>query len=275
MKKTYCRWKNEEIKQLFNFLSQQTSNNITRAKAFSLYASGAKRKPNSVRNYYYLELEYLQKNPNEAKKLGIDLTLHQKQTPTYFSNKEAEKCMNDIKQLVKEGNSVRKACLILSDGNIEQMVRLQNKYRSLQKEKQSTETQKQIPPFSNNIISMPQRSKGLTEQEINSLFLGLLKLIKASAKQESLNEQAKKTQDANAQLRKTIINLNEKEKELKKLRENFELLKQENLKSKETITTLRSETASLIANNNQKMQAFKKYAGNLKSTTTKTKKQTN
>ena len=39
---------------------------------------------------------------------------------------------------------------------------------------------------------MPQRSKGLTEQEINSLFLGLLKLIKASAKQESLNEQAKK-----------------------------------------------------------------------------------
>lgn len=265
MKKTYSRWNNEEIKNLFNFVSNQTQKGQTRANAFSLFAKQSNRKPNSVRNYYYLELEFLKKNPKQAQELAININLHQKQEPNFFSNNEAQKCMQDINNLVSKGHSVRKACLILSDGNIEQMVRLQNKYRSLQKEKQKENT-----PKPNNIISMPQRAKGLTDQEINSLFMGLLKLIKASAKQESLNDQNKKTEDANQQLRKALVAINEKEKELKKLREGFELLKQENTKAKQTITNLRAETASLIANSNQKMQALKKYAGNIK--TGKTKK---
>lgn len=267
MNKTFCRWNKEEIKTLFNFIKEQTDQTQTRAQAFTSYAKKANRKPNSVRNYYYLELEYLQKNIKEAQMLGIDLAFHQKQEPNYFSEEETKKCMDDIKKLVEKGNSVRKACLVLSGGNIEQMVRLQNKYRSLKKTEKTAKTSKPFSPsFANNIISMPERNKGLTEQEINSLFLGLLKLIKASAKQEYLTELSKKTQEKNHELRKTLISLNEKEKELKKLRENFELLKQENNKAKQTITNLRTETATLIANSHIKMEALKTYSNKIKST---------
>ncbi len=254
---TYCRWKDEEIKKLFEFIQQQTNAGLTLTKAFARYATISGRKANSVRNYYYAELNYLQQNKQLAKNLNINLTAHKKVTPKYFSKQEAQQCVQSINNLVKQGNSVRKACLILSNGNISQMVRLQNKYRSLTKK---PVLNKAVP---SNIIAMPSRSKHLTQQEIDGLFLGLLKLIKASAKQEATQSLSQAAQSANHQLRKTLVVLAEKEKQLKKMQASFALLQQENNKAKETIKKLRSFNAETLTQTNEKMKKLQKYSSNL------------
>lgn len=216
MAKKYCRWKEEEIKKLFSFVKQQTEKGTSLSKAFELFALSSGRKPNSVRNYYYSELSFLLENHRESKKLLINLENHKKNNPQYFTKAEAESCVKKINNLVKQGNSVRKACLILSNGNVEEMVRLQNKYRSLTKN-QKPNSALNINQINSNIIAMPQKTKHLTESEINSLFLGILKLIKSSAKQEANAEIFSQTQSANQQLRTALVNLANKEKELKTL----------------------------------------------------------
>jgi primosomal protein N' len=260
MKKTYCRWKESEIITLFNFIEEKTKQGLPLTKAFLQYSLQAGRKANSVRNYYYAELDFLEKHKSQAQKLGIDLERHKKVTPQYFSDVESQKCVDSIDNLVKQGNSVRKACLILSNGDIGQMVRLQNKYRSLTKNSNVLKDEDEMPK---NIISMPERNKHLTQHEIDGLFLGLLKLIKASAKQEAAQTFGKTAESANQELRKTLVMLAEKENQLKKIQANFSILQHENNKAKETIKKLRSVQGQGLIDENQKMQKLKKYSNKI------------
>ena len=265
MAKKYCRWKEEEIKKLFSFVKTQTEKGASLSKAFELYSVITGRKPNSVRNYYYSELSFLLENNLEAKRLSNNLENHKKNNPQYFTKAEAESCVKSINNLVEQGNSVRKACLILSNGNVEEMVRLQNKYRSLTKNQKQTHTPLNQNQINSNIIAMPQKPKHLTESEINSLFLGILKLIKTSAKQEANAEIFNQTQSANQQLRQALVNLANKEKQLKTLQKNFELLKSENNEISEKLKKLRAMKAEKQSQENAKMKKLKTYTQGLKS----------
>lgn len=60
--KNYSRWKDEEIKQLFDIVEKNRKENRSLLSAFSEYAKLSGRKRNSIRNYYYQELSELQKN---------------------------------------------------------------------------------------------------------------------------------------------------------------------------------------------------------------------
>lgn len=251
MNKKYCRWNNKEIKALFSHVELCTQKGMTLTKAFESYATSNARKPNSVRNYYYAELDNLEKNENIRKKLEIDLSKHVKTNPNFFSNEEADKTMREINELVKKGNSVRKACLTLGGGDITKMVRLQNKYRTMKKDEKTP-----TASLPENIISMPQKTMRLSETEINSLFLGLVKLIKTSVKQELNLKMQKDTENANLLLRQTLVNLSNKEQQIAKLKKSFELLRAENKKLDEKIKLLR---VSKVSASNQKIDDLKNY----------------
>lgn len=255
--KKYCKWKDEEVKKLFCHVEQCTQGGKTLSEAFASYALISGRKPNSVRNYYYAELSALEQDSAKQKALGIDLKKHPKTVPNFFSAQETEQCMNQINQLVEKGYSVRKACLTLAGGDVAKMVRLQNKYRTMQKKQQP----QQLPT---NIISMPQKTMRLTDAEINSLFLGLVKLIKTSAKQELGLAIKKETENANAALRQALVNISNKEQQYARLKKSFDLLKAENQKLDEKLKQLRSEQVA-----NQKMNALATYAKKMAKSSTK------
>ena len=120
--------------------------------------------------------------------------------------------------MFKKGESVRSACYKLSDGNLTEMTRLQNKYQNLKKKTKNFD----------NVIKFKQKSKILTDNDINSLFIGLVKLIKKNAIDEYIEKNSKESQAMSVLLKKAFFDLGKKEKELSQLKGDFERLKEEN-----------------------------------------------
>lgn len=253
--KKYCKWKNVEIKKLFDFVEEYVKSSKSLSRAFNDYAMQNKRKPNSVRNYYYLELNNLLENNKRAKDLGIDLSFHKKKETKFFTQEEIENQMQQIVSLKNKGYSTRKACLEIARGDIEQMVRLQNKYRAILKKQ--PEYFEKFGEKKSNIISMPERKNKLTDNEINSLFVGLVKLVKSQAKQEANIYLKKEKEEANNQLRQALIELSTKEKQLSQLRKQFELLNNQSKTLNTKIENLRIENAKLnISSKNTKLKKW-------------------
>ena len=173
-----------------------------------------------------------------AKKLNIDLQVHKAKEISHFSENEKE-IINKLNKLITDGYSVRKACLILSNGDINYMMRLQNKYRNM---KQKTETNHKK---SSNILQFKPKSSGLTDNDINNLFLGLVKVIKKNAVEQINKNLISECEWANTTLRKTLVTLNSKEKEIQTLS-----LKNTVLSKK--LVDLTNEVARLTALNQQK-----------------------
>ena len=265
--KNYSKWKDEDVISLFRFIEEGKLNNESLSKLFADFAHKTNRMPNSVRNYYYTELKCLEEDELRRKKLGIDISLHQKVEQKEFSEKETEDVIVNILKLTAKGISVRKACLTLANGNISKMVRLQNKYRMTmvkdkemfkkcveKLKKEGVNVKGKMP---NNVVSMPDR-RLLTESDINSLFLGLVKLVKKQASEQANIMLKKDNEKANDMLRKTLVNLSEKEKEIKNLRKQFKVLSVENEKLCEEVKLLRGKNAELITKQN-KLNALKKF----------------
>ncbi len=271
--KIYSRWKDEEVKKLFDFIENGRKNNVPLIKLFSQYAHLTGRKPNSVRNYYYIELEALQEDESRTKKLGIDLSIHKKNDQKEFSDDETRELVMKILQMTSKGISVRKACLTLANGDITQMVRFQNKFRTVvvkQKElfdeclsKLQTKDTKYVSKRPDNVIAFRNNKTSLTDSDINSLFLGLVKLVKKQATEQATKNQEIEITRANNMLRKTLVSLRQKEDEIKSLQKNFKLLSKENEKLSEEIKLLRGKNAELLSSQT-KMQGLKKFANRYK-----------
>ena len=271
--KIYSRWKDEEVKKLFDFIENGRKNNVPLIKLFSQYAHLTGRKPNSVRNYYYIELEALQEDESRTKKLGIDLSIHKKNDQKEFSDDETRELVMKILQITSKGISVRKACLTLANGDITQMVRFQNKFRTVvvkQKElfdeclsKLQTKDTKYVSKRPDNVIAFRNNKTSLTDSDINSLFLGLVKLVKKQATEQATKNQEIEITRANNMLRKTLVSLRQKEDEIKSLQKNFKLLSKENEKLSEEIKMLRGKNAELLSSQT-KMQGLKKFANSYK-----------
>ena len=97
------KWQNEEIKDLFLEVEKAKENKKSLKEAFKNHAQKYDRRPNSVRNYYYHEVDLLLRNKSEAKFLNIDISKHKKQQVKFFSESEGEKIVDSIKELVKKG----------------------------------------------------------------------------------------------------------------------------------------------------------------------------
>ena len=216
-------WKDEEVKDLFNAVENAKNEGKKVGFAFQEHAKKYSRKPNSVRNYYYNEIERLKSDEKRLINLNIDLSLHKKTLKKCFSNQEKNEIIQKIKSLVDNGCSVRKACFMLSNGDIATMLRYQNKFRSMQ------------PQKNNNVLTFRKRPSKITDSDLQGLFMGLIGLVKKNVEDE-MAEKLNQQFDKNEEIERTLIaKLGQKERELAFLKDDNERLKKENVALKKRV----------------------------------------
>lgn len=235
-------WENSEVKELFSVVENYKEKNKSLREAFQAHAEKYGRKPNSVRNYYYHEVDNLKADGKRLKKLGINIDKHNKTSIIYFSADEEDKLMQDIDRMVKSGISVRKACYNLSGGDVGQMLRYQNKYRNF-----LSKNKHEIVKKESNIIEFKKvQQRTLTDAEVQSLFMGLVRLVKKTALEESEERYKKLISEANDNLRKTMLALSNKERDLNKLKQEFVKIKSENSTLVNSVLKLRCDKANKL-----------------------------
>lgn len=242
-------WKNQEVKDLFSIVENFKNSNKALKEAFAEHARKYGRRPNSVRNYYYHEIDNLSADDARLKKLGIDLSKHEKSEIAYFTEGEQKALMERIDRMVRDGVSVRKACFTLSNGDVTKMLRYQNKYRNyLSKQKPKFEDKGNIIKFTN------KKNSSITDGELQALFMGLVRLVKRNAMQELDSSFKVQLDKANANLRKALVEMSGKEKELQLLKTNFIKAKEENLSLRQEIVALRCDKAEKLKNKLNKVK---------------------
>lgn len=247
-------WKNQEVKELFLEVENVKANNKPLKDAFINHAKKYNRKPNSVRNYYYHEIDNLSKDSKRLEKLKIDLSKHEKSSIIYFSKEEENDLMKKIDDMVSGGMSVRKACYTLSKGDVGQMLRYQNKYRNfLSKTNSANENNLD----GEKIIKFTKKRTTLTDNEIQSLFMGLVRLVKRNAIEEISDKVKVDFENANQELRKAIIELHNKEKEYKDLKNEFLKIKEENARLISNMIKLKCDKATKLREKLEKQKLNK------------------
>jgi hypothetical protein len=112
-------WKDEEKLMLWDEVKKAQKIGAPLKRVFETVAKETGRKPNSVRNYYYMKV----------KETG---EIEQKpSTFTPFDRDEIYMLLQELLASGARGESVRGASLKLADGDKTLMLRYQNKYRSL------------------------------------------------------------------------------------------------------------------------------------------------
>lgn len=233
MSKKILGWEIEEIKELIKLIKANKSNNLL--QAFQEFAKNSGRKTFSVRNFYYRLIEEVKTNPFSR----VELKKHnllKELTTNHFTQQETKKLMLTL--LNNEENlSLRQACKRLAKNNESELIRIQNKYRntikndpelvkSLLKELQDKNIKTREVRF-NNILSIPpQNSSSISKSEIDSLFWGLVNLIKKSAQQDAPKQLLDEVKKANLKLEKSLITLRKKEMLINELTEQNKILQE-------------------------------------------------
>lgn len=220
-------WGDDEVKLLFSEVEKVKAEGGAMKDAFERFAQRQNRKPNSVRNYYYVEIARLHADKNRAKSLGIDLKKHQKSEFSFFSEEEKDKIIDNIQEKLNQGCSVRKACYLLSGGDVKEMLRMQNKYRA------ETRTASNVLQFKN------RQTKQVTDADISSLFAGLIRIVRKNAIEQAQKNMAIECRQSGQQLNELMLKLGEKERLLQFLQSDVRRLKNENalLKKRLLIST--------------------------------------
>lgn len=237
-------WKQEEISNLIKTVENFKNKNKPLLDAFFEHANKHNRKIFSVRNFYYKNIEIIKNDENLQKKLKINLKLHEKNNFAKFDERQTQKLIDYINSKKQEGKSVRKACQELAGNNATLMVRYQNKYRSMQKK----DNTKNIN--TSNIISFPVEKKlqpqKLTDDEIKSLFLGLVNLVKKSTYQEAAESFLKEKQSNDMIFKKSIIEISQKDKKIEELMAENKKLTSKILMLKTKLENLRATTIETL-----------------------------
>lgn len=228
-------WSDEEVKNLFAEVEKCKEGGVSNKEAFEEHAQKYGRKANSVRNYYYAEVDNLKKDNIRAKRLQIEIEKHKKAGYSRFDKEQESDLLKQVKDLEHCGFSVRSACQKISGGNLTLMTRLQNKYQNLKKKSLRQD----------NVVMFSAKQKTLSESDLNSLFLGLVKLIKKTAVEEIEQKVKLERQSSNFLLKKAFIDLNKKDKKIGELSNEFEILKSENQKLNEKLTNYLKERKSI------------------------------
>ena len=225
------KWNNNQIKQLFDLVAKNSEANLSALESFRVFAKKYNKNTLSVRNFYYQQLKLLKQNPNLAIKMDIDISKHKVQNFKHFNKQQETILKSQIEQLTSKGFSVRNACEQLCNGDIAQMLRLQNKYRSIKK------SECKVIQFP----SQKTKKQTLTDEEIKSLFMGLVKLVKENEiqnNQQSINFYIEQNE---MQKRKGIVLLKQKQSEIDALKQEISNLKQKNQELNKKLTKYRVE----------------------------------
>lgn len=221
----------EKIKQMFLILS--TNKKKPLSYGLNLVAKQFNLQRNSAKNYYYKSIKFLKENPIIAKNLKINIAETISKPFKKFGLDEKKNLVETVEENLKKGISVRKTCMMLANNDAKQMLRLQNKYRNMTKilkrkkmEETVVDIEKSVFAKSEsnnnkqNIINFANAKtkfgKGLTDSDINALFMGLVRIVKKQAEQNVNIELKEECKVATNNFRQTLIDLNKAEALLKK-----------------------------------------------------------
>jgi len=117
-------WREDEIDQLWHGIQRANESGQPLRTVFEQMGETLGRKPNSVRNYYYMQLR------------GRDGSALRRAAPfETFTEEEVRALVRDVLRARARGQSVRAAVMALSGGDHTRMLRYQNKYRSVLKKR--------------------------------------------------------------------------------------------------------------------------------------------
>ena len=145
------------------------------------------------------DFDEINKNKDLQDKLKVNMSLHEKNNFAKFDDRQTEKLLNYINGKVKQGKSIRSACLELSKNNATLMIRYQNKYHALKNKiakVSSLENAKQnnkndLQSNNSNILSFPTQNKlkpqKLTDDEIKSLLSSLDSSVEEKNSHKEMN----------------------------------------------------------------------------------------
>ena len=120
-KSSHGGWREEETAILFDAVESAQREGRSLRDAFGDVGRQLGRKPNSIRNYYYAQARAL---PD----------LHPRKAPFQtFTQEELDWLLREVLLARAEGESVRACVARLSGGDRQRMLRYQNKYRSVLK----------------------------------------------------------------------------------------------------------------------------------------------
>ena len=221
-------WDIDEIKELITCVNCRGEESLLqRFEKFSLKTG---RKTYSVRNFYYDLIKHSQQHEWVYVLLQKN-NLTQYLNTNHFSKTETNELMY---QLLKynDGKSVRQICANLAQGNQKQMARFQNKYRNTIKNDKTLVNSilddlrsKNIPVRNirgddDKILLMNEKS-ALTDEELISLFKGLVNLVKQTAKSQAEQQEIKNNQV----LKQSIIASKRKDMLIRELKEQNDVLR--------------------------------------------------
>lgn len=121
---THTGWRAEEIDRLWQGVRQANESGEPLRAVFERMGQSLGRKPNSVRNYYYMQLRG--RDGQEARRAAPFET---------FTEDEVRSLVRGVLLARFKGQSVRAAVTALSEGDRARMLRYQNKYRSVLKKR--------------------------------------------------------------------------------------------------------------------------------------------
>ena len=252
MKTKIYGWSLTEVKRLLNMISNKGSKSLL--SVFNDFATMTKRQPFSVRNFYYKLMEQAEHDNEIVELLGIK-KMAQTIKNNHFSKDDTvillQHLLNNDKNI-----SIRRACLDLANGDDKLMIRYQNKYRNLLKTKpqlvskvanelRAKGVKVRNVGIKDNIAVMPTPKAQITDKEIQSLFFGLVRLIRKSAEENVEIRLKRDAEFASTALQNSLIDLRRKEILIRELEEQNRSLK---IKIKNIEKNLQKNQEKMIGN---------------------------
>lgn len=225
-------WSVEQVAQLCEMVNSCSDKNLL--GVFKNFANEHNKNMYSVRNFYYNLVRMAGADPRikrvlDDNKIALKLTSH-------FSRNEELELLREV--LIDNGKSVRSVCFELAKGDKITAIRYQNKYRNLLKSKPDL-----VQKISREIRDLGYKSrldsdgkilvlhdknedkKYITDDEIQALFLGLVRMVKHSAEERLFEQQNIAQNQANAELQKVQLDARRKQVLIQELKAQNEMLK--------------------------------------------------
>ena len=122
--RAHAGWREDEIDQLWRQIQAANENGAPLRSVFEQMGEALGRKPNSVRNYYYMQLR-----PHNGQAVRRAAPFET------FTEEEVRLLVREVLLARARGQSVRAAVMALSGGDRARMLRYQNKYRAVLKKR--------------------------------------------------------------------------------------------------------------------------------------------
>lgn len=219
-------WKDEEKLMLWDEVKRAQKLGAPLKRVFETVAKKTGRKPNSVRNYYYMKV----------KETG---EIEQKpSTFTPFTKEEIYTLLRTLLGAAATGESIRGASLRLAGGDKTLMLRYQNKYRSLIKNGRALvekvlkdmdkDDEKYISPYDTVKTSVQAKESRMipesvikslmaSDVDVKSFFKGLAKVAGMAVLKDSTEEELRQLAMQNESIRKENAQLSARlKKEMEK-----------------------------------------------------------